>query len=477
MSGEIGHNCGWCITHSLNDVYDFGKSLNHRGRDAAGIMAVADDRIDVLKWTGTFGTLDLIDLYKIFPNDNNYHTYGAHVRYATRGRKEPEKILQDAHPHVIGGRTEHKGNHIVIRDCEAAAIHNGQVNESYLPDVDGGALRTECDTERLLHFYYQKGELEMLREVPGAYTIAIADKRKKPLIVARDKHGIRIGILGRKDGKTCAASESVAFFKNKGEFEENLSPGYVYYLNPDGSYVKEKAADGKLQPCFFEWNYIAHLQSVIDGVGVWQLRDLLGAVAAKGFKPPHADFVTFLPRCPEVAAKRYSKETGIPFVYVFYKLRGERAFQGPTDEERVISIGENLHLLDKINGMPAREFLKGKTAVNIDDSMIRGNNSKRARDLLYEAGVKKIYHHNYTPPVGIIGDDEKPRFCPYGVDMPENDNFIARGRTIEEIGREMEMGVVYNSPKAMLSAFRKLGLREKDLCTFCIGGKDPLGYY
>ena len=46
-----------------------------------------------------------------------------HVRYAAKGRKD--KILEDAHPHVIGGKVENRGDHILIQDCELAGIHNG----------------------------------------------------------------------------------------------------------------------------------------------------------------------------------------------------------------------------------------------------------------------------------------------------------------------------------------------------------------
>ena len=92
---KVEHNCGLCLAHSLHDVYSFIKSLQHRGREAAGIAFIGENRIDVLKWIGKVETFDLEDLYKIFPI-TEYHTFVAHVRYATRGRKD--KILYDAHP-------------------------------------------------------------------------------------------------------------------------------------------------------------------------------------------------------------------------------------------------------------------------------------------------------------------------------------------------------------------------------------------
>ena len=114
----------------------------------------------------------------------------------------------------------------------------------------------------------------------------------------------------------------------------------------------------------------------------------------------------------------------------------------------------------------------------LDDSIVRGNNSKRARQLLYEeCKVKKAYLVSYTPPIGIVGQDGIPRGCTFGVDMPPDpppgDEFIARGRNQEEISRAMGMPVVYISPQGMFKAFERAGIPEANLCTYCIGGKYP----
>jgi amidophosphoribosyltransferase len=471
MPEEIGHNCGLCVTHSLRDTYLFIKSLQHRGREATGIASIGSKRIDVVKWKGPVNTFDLTDLYKIFPS-HDYHSYMAHVRYATKGRKD--RILEDAHPHVIGGIEENRGNHILIRDCEVSGVHNGQVNEKYLKEIGKDVMRTGCDTESLLHVFKDKGEEEILKQIPGSYTIAIAAKQRKDIIVLRDLTGIKPGVLGWKDGKYGIASEDVAFRTNGGEFTEDLDPGSIYYLTPDGSFRKERVMEPRIAYCFFEWNYLSHYESVLNGISVRKVRELLGEILAEEFHPPDADLVTFLPRCPEVAAKSYAKATGIPFQPLFYKMRGERAFQGSTVDDRKKSIDENLHLSPRINEFPIKDFLRAKRIISIDDSMVRGNNSKRERELLYEEGnVEKIYHVNYTPPIGIVGKDGVPRGCMFGVDMPPDDNFIARGRTREEISNTMGMPIIYISLKGMLRVYEKLGIAEENLCTYCIGGKHP----
>ncbi|MFH1054255.1 MAG: hypothetical protein V1740_07590 [Candidatus Woesearchaeota archaeon] len=465
MGEFVRHNCGLVVTHTLHDTYSMIKSLQHRGREAAGIAAIGNNRIDVIKWIGPVNTFDVVDLHKVFPC-GDYHTYMAHVRYATRGRKD--KILEDAHPHTIGGTINNRKNHIFISDCEAAAVHNGQVNEQYLNGFDTGLLNTGCDTEALLHLYMKVGEHEILRQIPGSYTLAIAQKGKPDVVVLRDKTGIKPGVLGWKDGKCGVASEDIAFRKNGGEFIEDLDPGAVYFLQPDGGYHSEQVVDPMLRFCFFEWNYLADCDSVVNGVSVRRLREKLGEVLADEIQLKNIDLVTFLPRCPEPAARSYAKKTRIPFDFLFYKMRGERAFQGSTDDDREESIKDNLHLL------PRNGDLGRKRVVVLDDSTVRGNNSRRERQLLYEeANVKEAYHLNYTPPIGIVGDDGELRGCLYGVDIPPDDKFIARGRSLDEISKEMKMHMFYISLEGMLQAFEEVGIPRDNLCWHCIGGPKP----
>jgi len=462
----LRHNCGFCVAHTLHDAYSFIKSLQHRGREFAGIAAIGEKRIDVIKWSGQVNKFEIEDLYQIFPG-TEYHTYFAHVRYSTKGKKE-KMLIEEAHPHVIGGRAENKGSHIIILDCEVVGVHNGQVDLKHLKGVNQSALKTECDTEALLYFYKERGEHEILKQIPGAYAMAIGDRGRKEIIVLRDRTGIKPGVLGWKDGKYGAASEDIAFRKNGGRFIEDLEPGTIYYLHANGNVRKERVVGAQPRYCFFEWHYLADLDSVLNGVSVRRIREVLGEILAEGCIFPEAEIVTFVPRCPEVAARAYAKKTGLPFEFIFYKMRSERSFLGSTPEEREHSIGENLFLL------PHSEHLKDKNIIIIDDSTVRATNAKRVRELVYEgAGVKKAQLLNYTPPIGVIGEDSVPRGCLFGVDMPPEDNFIARNRTPEQISKLIKMPLGYISRGGMLQVFEKLGLPEENLCTYCIGGQHP----
>jgi amidophosphoribosyltransferase len=468
MEDVVQSKCGLCIAHTLHDVYSFIKSLQHRGREACGIFAFGKNRIDVIKWQGGVAKVDLIDLHKIFPA-SLYHTFGAHVRYATKGRED--KILEDAHPHVIGGQIENRGDHIIIRNCDAVAIHNGQVNFSKFQNPN-----SECDTKILLKYYLKNGEKKLLENVQGSYTLAIADKKRNNVVVMRDRYGIKPGCLGFKDGKYCMASENIALSSNGALPLEDLDPGVIYYLLDNGNYKKIPIIKSQQKHCFFEWNYVSDAQSLINGLSVIKLRQELGKVLAEEFQFKNIDTISFLPRCPEAAARSYAKSLGKEDLFnpLFYKLRGERAFQGTTKDDRNSSIKSNLHILpNSIN------LIKNKTIILIDDSTIRGNNSRHAIQLLKSFGAKKIILLNYTPRIGIIGSDGIPRGCLWGVDMPPEDDFIVRtkdktnNRTDEEISEELGAQIGFLSAGGMFRAFERCGIKRESLCSFCIGGQHP----
>jgi amidophosphoribosyltransferase len=473
MSDFIGENCGVCLAHSLHDVHSMIKDLQHRGKDSCGIAAISDTRIDVIKWLGRVRDFDVTDLYEIFPVKHNYHTFIAHVRYSTSGSKD----LKPAHPHFIGGKIYDQGDHIIIKDCDAVVVHNGQINPPFLDSVNKTKLLTSCDTEAVLHYYLQNGEKRILSEIPGSYTMIIADKKRKDVMVLRDRTGIKPGVIGKKDGKYLIASEDISFRKNGAQPIKDIDPGCVYYFHADGTYSKEKVTNHCIKTCFFEINYISDQDTIMDGKSVKGLRFALGEKVGQEFSAlfpdKQVDYVTYLPRCPEPAAGGFSRATHIPFLNVFYKKKDDRAFMGPSPEERKLSITSNLHLIPGIE-----EQLTGKVIVVIDDSCVRGNNAKHARALLYnQAGVKEVIYVLYTPPIGIYGDDGVGRGCEYGVDMPPNDGFMTRvdnrNRTSQEIAEFIGMPVFYISQKGMAKVFSDFGINPDTLCTYCIGGEKP----
>ena len=474
----IRHNCGVCLTHSLHDVYSFTESLQHRGREAVGIVAIGDQGINGVKWLGNVGRLSRDSLARIL-GGTNYHTYLGHVRYATKGDKDIKNLLYDAHPHVVGGEIQDNGNHIVIKNAEAAIVHNGHIDNSFFKDLDKRKLKTDCDSEKLLHYFIENGANRVIEEITGSYVAAIADNHRKEVIVLRDKTGLRPGILGIKDGRHGMASEDIAFLQNGGKILQDLIPGSVYYFDNIGGYRKKKVSKPEIKHCMFEYQYLAHENSILNRINTRVHREILGEILAEEVSWKDFDFVTYLPESPRLAARSFSEITGLPFIEMFYKMRKERSFQGSTKLSRENSIGDNLFLSTSV-----KDKVRGKRGILIDDSGVRGNNAKRARQLAYEdAEVEEMLYTLYTPQIGIIGEDGISRGCTNGVDMPPEhpiDHFMARdhenkkNRTLKEIGDLIKMPVHYISQEGLFRAFnRQLGITKEYLCYFCIGGPTP----
>ncbi|MEK6878656.1 MAG: hypothetical protein AABY22_03560, partial [Nanoarchaeota archaeon] len=360
------------------------------------------------------------------------------------------------------------------RNCDAAAVHNGQMNMDPLFSTE--KIHETCDTKLGLEYYLRHGEQDFMQDIPGSYVFVIADKKRSEVVVMRDRFGIKPACLGEKDGKYCIASENVAFLDQGARVVEDLEPGTIYYLSERGSFRKTKVLSPEKKHCFFEWNYISNIDSIINEVGVRKIRTELGKALAEEFDPEDVDIITYLPRCPKVAARSFAKHTGKEdkFTEVFYKLNSERAFLGTNKTDRNSSIKKNLYLHTRME-----DLLRNKVVLVIDDSIIRGNNSAYAGELLKGCNVKKVYYASYTPRIGEIGADGIARGCMFGVDMPPDDDFIVRtedgkrNRTVEEIDTIMGRNIYFMNKKGMFNAFERAGIKRKDLCSFCIGGEYP----
>lgn len=155
--------------------------LEYRGYDSAGVALINDSgKLSVYKATGKVSNLE------IFCGDKDVRggTGIAHTRWATHG--EPSD--SNAHPHFS-------------EDGEIALVHNGTIeNYKVLKDAlieNGCTFRSETDTEVLVQLieYIKKHNncslldavREALRQVIGAYAIAVLDKNNPDTIIAARK--------------------------------------------------------------------------------------------------------------------------------------------------------------------------------------------------------------------------------------------------------------------------------------------------
>ncbi len=67
----------------------------------------------------------------------------------------------------------------------------------------------------------------------------------------------------------------------------------------------------------------------------------------------------------------------------------------------------------------------GKRVVAVDDSIVRGNTTRKIVEMLFEAGAAEVHVRVSAPPV--IGQ------CFYGIDLADEREMIAATRSVDEI--------------------------------------------
>jgi len=89
-------------------------------------------------------------------------------------------------------------------------VFNGEIyNHSELRDLltaRGHVFRSRSDTEVLVHLYEEKGE-RLVEHLRGIFAFAIYDRRRRRLLLARDRFGVKPLFYANTDGQVVFASE------------------------------------------------------------------------------------------------------------------------------------------------------------------------------------------------------------------------------------------------------------------------------
>ena len=98
---------------------------------------------------------------------------------------------------------------------------------------------------------------------------------------------------------------------------------------------------------------------------------------------------------------------------------------------------------------------KDKVVLLVDDSIVRGTTSREIVQMAREAGARKVYFASASPPVRY------PNV--YGIDMPNQHELVATGRTEAEIAREIGADLlIYQDLDALKAAVREANPRLSD---------------
>ncbi len=407
-------------------IYDALLLLQHRGQDAAGIVTMLGQKCFMHKARGMVRDIFRTRNMRALPGNIGL----GQVRYPTAGNAYSEEEAQPFYVNAPFG--------IVL-------VHNGNLTNAHalkaeLFAIDRRHINTESDTEVLINVLAH--ELEMAardlplspkevfaavravqRRIKGSYAV-VALIAGYGLLAFRDPFGIRPLCFGRSAaGEFMIASESVALEGTGHKLERDVAPGEALFIDMQGQLHAEQCNDHpQLNPCMFEFVYLARPDSVMDGISVYQARLNMGETLAQRvistMPPSEIDVVIPIPESSRPSAMQLAHRIGKPYREGFVKNRYVgRTFIMPGQGARKKSVRQKLNAIGV-------EF-KNRNVLLVDDSIVRGTTSKEIVQMAREAGARKVYLASAAPPVRF------PNV--YGIDMPTVEELIAHGRTSEQI--------------------------------------------
>jgi amidophosphoribosyltransferase len=444
-------------------IYDALLLLQHRGQDAAGIVTQQERKFFMHKAKGMVRDVFRTRNMRSLPGNCGL----GQVRYPTAGNAYSEEEAQPFYVNApFGIVLVHNGN-----------LTNAHALKSELFETDHRHINTESDSEVLLNVLAHEIEKttrgvslqppdlfaavrNVHLRVKGSYAV-IALIAGHGVLAFRDPFGIRPLCMGTLQGSTVVASESVALEGIGYHFERNIDPGEAVFIDLDGKvYAQQCAQAPRLNPCIFEFVYLARPDSVMDNISVYQARLNLGESLAKRVistvPPNEIDVVIPIPESSRPSAAQLAHLLGLPYREGFVKNRYVgRTFIMPGQSVRKKSVRQKLNAI-------ASEF-KGRNVLLVDDSIVRGTTSREIVQMARDAGAKKVYLASAAPPVRY------PNV--YGIDMPTSSELVAHNRTVEQIREIIGCdALIYQDVEGMKKAIGSLNPLIKGFDASCFDG-------
>ena len=295
---------------------------------------------------------------------------------------------------------------------------------------------------------FEDGVKRLIEQIVGDF--AIVALTPKGVYAARG-FGRKPLILGQRGDSYAVSSESVSFINSGFEIVRDVNPGEVVLLDEDGIHSIAQHNIGEIKYGTFEWIYTAHPASVIDGKSVELVRNKIGALMARKYNI-EADIVSPIPNSGRCHADGYAEESGIPHKEVFKKFDYcGRSFTPNSVEEQNVVADEKL--------IPIKELIKGKRIIIVDDSIVKGNQTRKQTTRLKEFGAKKVYAVIACPPLVCA--------CKYGKSIKKDEDCIAKRMSLEEIRVTRGLDGLYYADMDMLE--EAIGIPKEKLCSDCWG--------
>jgi len=428
---QLRHACGIVGIYTRNedsiDVRGYLTlaltALQHRGQESAG-MAVYDSEGRIAHRVAMGKVRDVFnDSGMSLPATN---CGIGHVRYSTTG----SSCVENAGPFVVGSQrdVDGDGERGQANVGSIAVAHNGNLinNEQLRSLVPQELFYSTTDSEAMALLLMQ-AEGPTLRErmiatVPklrGAYSLVILAEGK--LYAMRDPYGMRPLCMGRIGENWIVASESCAIDRVGGTFVRKVEPGEFITIDDEGMHSEKLPVPpppvNRRALCVFEYIYFSDATSRLNERFVYTAREAFGRELAREH-PVEADLVVPVPDSSVPAALGYAAASGIPYAMAIIKNRyADRTFIKPDQRLRQMEIDLKFNFV--------KPQVEGKRLIVVDDSIVRGNTTKRLTAALRRAGAKEIHLRSSSPPM------RHP--CYFGVDIPQEAELIASGKTVQQI--------------------------------------------
>jgi len=465
MCGIVGVAAGSPVNQVL---YDGLLVLQHRGQDAAGIVTAQGSGFHMHKGGGMVRDVFRTRNMRALPGNLGI----GHCRYPTAGSAF---AAAEAQPFYVnspfGIVLAHNGNLTntaqLTRELFRQDLRHVNTNSDseVLLNVLAHELQEAATNYRLDPATIFKAVSGVHRRCRGAYAV-VAMIAGYGLLAFRDPYGIRPLVFGRADTpqgpEYLVASESVALDTLGFQLVRDVEPGEAIFIAEEGGFYSQQCAPSvSLNPCIFEFVYLARPDSVIDGISVYETRLRMGESLADKISRQHAnldiDVVIPIPDSSRPAAMQLANRLGIAYREGFIKNRYiGRTFIMPGQSIRRKSVRQKLNAI----GM---EF-RGKNVLLVDDSIVRGTTSREIVQMARESGARRVFFASAAPPVRY------PNV--YGIDMPTRDELIANGRSDEEIAREIGCdALVYQDLEALIADVRSVNPDVTSFEDSCFSGR------
>jgi len=426
-------------------------ALQHRGQESAGIATFDGSQVHLHKDMGLVSQVFSENILQTLPGNLAV----GHTRYSTTGSSHKA----NAQPVVVDTRLG-----------KVALTHNGNlVNTVELRDElleNKCNLLTTTDSEMIAFAIAEavnggadwiNGTIQALHRCQGAFSLAIATP--EGVMGARDPHGIRPLVIGTLEGnpvRYVLASETCGLDIIGAEYLRDVKPGELVWITEAGLSSYQWNQQPKKKLCIFEMIYFARPDSIMHDESLYSYRLRLGQQLAAE-STVDADIVFGVPDSGVPAAIGFSQTSGIHYAEGLIKNRYVgRTFIQPTQHMRETGIRMKLN--------PLKDVLQGKRIIIVDDSIVRGNTSKKLVKALRDAGAVEVHMRISSPPV--------THPCFYGIDTDNQEQLIAATKSVEEIAQQIGVdSLAYLSWSGMLKA---TGEDTNNFCSACFTGDYPV---